>query len=99
MTTLRLYLRAGWPDHEPALPWSLLGSKGEARAEGDAAAGCWPIAEQCELILPAGQTLFSTVKLPPGVRDLNATLIGYAREEQLANDPAANLYALGPLAA
>lgn len=99
MTTLRLYLRAGWPANDPALPWSLLGGKGDPLAEGDDAPGRWPHAEQCELILPAGQTLFSTVKLPPGVRDLSANLIGFALEEQLANDPAANLYALGPLTA
>lgn len=98
MTILRLYLHPGWPDNGMPLPWSHLDAKGETIAHGEDAPARWPAAKQCELILPAGQTLFSTVKLPPGVRELNANLIGFALEEQLANDPAANLYALGPQA-
>jgi len=79
-----------------ALPWSLLNQQGETAAHGEDAPARWPAAAQCELILPAGQTLFSRVKLPPGIKAFDASLIGFALEEQLANDPAANLYALGP---
>ncbi|UGA39340.1 hypothetical protein JOS77_07270 [Chromobacterium haemolyticum] len=53
MTTLRLYLRAGWPDSEPGLPWALLGARGEPSAQGDSAPAGWPRADRCELILPA----------------------------------------------
>ena len=62
MTTLRLYLRAGWPDSEPGLPWALLGARGEVSAQGDGAPAGWPRADRCELILPAGRTLFTQAR-------------------------------------
>ncbi|MBM2885117.1 hypothetical protein JFK97_12020 [Chromobacterium phragmitis] len=99
MTTLRLYLRAGWPDSEPGLPWALLGARGELAAQGDSAPGGWPKADHCELVLPAGRTLFSEVKLPDAVKQPTPAVIGFALEERLGNDPAANLYALGDAAA
>ncbi|XLM20313.1 type II secretion system protein GspL, partial [Chromobacterium piscinae] len=95
MTTLRLYLRAGWPDSEPGLPWALLGARGELAAQGDSAPGGWPKADHCELVLPAGRTLFSEVKLPDAVKQPTPAVIGFALEERLGNDPGANLYALG----
>lgn len=95
MTTLRLYLRAGWPDSEPGLPWALLGARGELAAQGDSAPGGWPKADHCELVLPAGRTLFAEVKLPDAVKQPTPAVIGFALEERLGNDPAANLYALG----
>ncbi|UTH72284.1 type II secretion system protein GspL [Chromobacterium sp. IIBBL 290-4] len=95
MTTLRLYLRPGWPDSEPGLPWALLNARGEPAAQGDSAPGGWPKAEHCELVLPAGRTLFTDVKLPDAVKQPAAAVVGFALEERLGNDPAANLYALG----
>ena len=94
MSVLRLYLRPGWPDSEPGLPWALLGSQGQCLQQGDGSPSAWPRADQLELVLPAGSTLFTAVTLPPG-RELKPAVIGYALEEQLANDPAANLYAVG----
>lgn len=94
MSVLRLYLRPGWPDSEPGLPWALLGSQGQCLDEGDGSPAAWPRADQLELVLPAGTTLFTSVALPAG-RELKPAVIGYALEEQLANDPAANLYAVG----
>nr|WP_199066319.1 type II secretion system protein GspL [Chromobacterium sp. ASV5] len=99
MTTLRLYLRTGWPDSEPGLPWALLGARGELSAQGDSVPASWPRADRCELVLPAGRTLFSRLKLPDGVKQPTAAMIGFALEEGLANDPAANLYALGGVGA
>ncbi|WP_434633051.1 type II secretion system protein GspL [Chromobacterium sp. CV08] len=98
MTTLRLYLRAGWPDSEPGLPWALLGARGELSAQGDSAPGGWPKADQCELVLPIGRTLFTDVKLPDAVKQQAPAIVGFALEEGLANDPGANLYALGAAA-
>ncbi|AXE34541.1 type II secretion system protein GspL [Chromobacterium phragmitis] len=95
MTTLRLYLRPGWPDSEPGLPWALLNARGELSAQGDSAPGDWPKADQCELVLPAGRTLFAEVKLPDAVKQPTPAVVGFALEESLANDPGANLYALG----
>lgn len=94
MSVLRLYLRPGWPDSEPGLPWALLGSQGQCLQQGDGSPSAWPRADQLELVLPGGSTLFTAVALPPG-RELKPAVIGYALEEQLANDPAANLYAVG----
>lgn len=94
MSVLRLYLRPGWPDSEPGLPWAWLDRQGQCREQGDGAPSSWPRSEQLELVLPAGSTLFIAASLPPG-RDLKPAVIGYALEEQLANDPAANLYAVG----
>ncbi|MFC4488274.1 type II secretion system protein GspL [Chromobacterium aquaticum] len=95
MTTLRLYLRAGWPDSEPGLPWALLGARGEVSAQGDGAPAGWPRADRCELILPAGRTLFTQARLPDAVKQPTAAVLGFALEEGLINDPAANLYAVG----
>ncbi|OHX12870.1 type II secretion system protein GspL [Chromobacterium sphagni] len=95
MTTLRLYLRTGWPDSEPGLPWALLGARGELSAQGDSAPSGWPRADHCELVLPAGRTLFAEVRLPEAVKQPTPAVMGFALEERLANDPAANLYALG----
>lgn len=95
MTTLRLYLRPGWPDSEPGLPWALLNARGELSAQGDSVPGGWPKADQCELVLPAGRTLFTEVKLPDAVKQPTPAVMGFALEEGLANDPGANLYALG----
>lgn len=95
MTILRLFLAPGWPDSGAALQWALLDGKGALQAHGHDEAARWPAAEQCELVLPAGQTVFRSVRLPAGLREVNATVIGFALEEQLANDPAANAYALG----
>jgi general secretion pathway protein L len=95
MTILRLFLSPGWPDSGGTLQWALLDSKGTLQGHGHDEAAHWPAAEQCELVLPAGQTVFRRVRLPAGLREVNATVIGFALEEQLANDPAANAYALG----
>lgn len=95
MTTLRLYLRAGWPDSEPGLPWALLGARGEPSAQGDSAPAGWPRADRCELILPAGRTLFTQARLPASVKQPTAAMMGFALEEGLINDPSANLYAIG----
>ncbi|KZE86328.1 hypothetical protein KIF53_16200 [Chromobacterium subtsugae] len=96
MTTLRLYLRAGWPDSEPGLPWALLGARGELSAQGDSAPGGWPKADHCELVLPAGRTLFAEARLPDAVKQPTPAVMGFALEEGLGNDPGANLYAPGP---
>ena len=94
MSILRLYLRTGWPDSEPGLPWALLDAQGQCQRHGDDVPAQWPRANQLELVLPAGMTLFTRVALPDG-RELKPAVIGYALEEQLGNDPAANLYVLG----
>lgn len=94
MTILRLYLRPGWPDDAAELPWALIDAQGRNLADGDTGPGAWPQAADVELILPAGRTLFTRVTLPPAARERQAELIGFALEERLANDPAANVYAL-----
>lgn len=94
MSVLRLYWRPGWPDSEPGLPWAWLDRHGQCREQGDGPPSAWPRSEQLELVLPAGRTLFIAASLPAG-RELKPAVIGYALEEQLGNDPAANLYAPG----
>lgn len=94
MSVLRLYLRPGWPDSEPGLPWAWLDRQGQCTTQGDGPPSSWPRSEKLELVLPAGSTLFIAASLPAG-RELKPAVIGYALEEQLGNDPTANLYALG----
>ncbi|MCW3479874.1 type II secretion system protein GspL [Neisseriaceae bacterium JH1-16] len=97
MTILRLLLAPGWPDSAANLPWALLDAHGARRDSGDCAPSGWPAATELELVLPAGRTLFTAVKLPDGQRDPTPQLIGFALEDQLANDPSANLYLAGKL--
>ncbi|VEB45056.1 Uncharacterised protein [Chromobacterium violaceum] len=59
----------------------MLGARGELSAQGDSAPGGWPKAEQCELVLPAGRTLFTDVKLPDAVKQPTPAVIGFALEE------------------
>lgn len=95
MTTLRLYLRPGWPESEAALPWALLDSHGALTHSGDSTPEHWPRAERIELIIPSGRTLFTQVRLPTTTRQPAQNVIGFALEEGLVNDPVANLYCLG----
>ncbi|MGL6071786.1 type II secretion system protein GspL [Craterilacuibacter sp.] len=98
MTVLRLMLRSSWPDSEPGLAWALIATSGEQLQAGDDAPAHWPKSNSTELILPAGQTLFTRIKLPQASRERQLAAAGFALEEQLAGDPAANLYALGGMA-
>jgi len=95
MTILRLYLTPGWPDDAVNLPWALLDAQGARRDSGDTAPSSWPAASELELVLPAGRTLFTEVRLPDGQREPTPQLVGFALEDQLANDPSANLYRVG----
>ncbi|RQW28090.1 hypothetical protein EHS17_06890 [Rhodobacteraceae bacterium CH30] len=95
MTVLRLMLRPSWPDSEPGLAWALIAASGECLGTGDDSPAHWPASNSTELILPAGLTLFTRVKLPQASRERQLAAAGFALEEQLASDPAANLYAIG----
>lgn len=98
MSVLRIYWQAAWPDVFEALDWALLDKQGSLLAQGHDAVAAWPEASRLELVLPAGHTLFVAASLPPG-RQLQGEALGFALEEQLANDPAANLYQIGALLA
>ena len=98
MTTLRLFLDESWPDGDAALDWVLLAGDGSVRTHGRGAAADWPAAPAHELILPAGRTLFSRALLPASTRQGGASLFGFALEDSLLNDPAANLYLAGAAA-
>ncbi|NDV13356.1 type II secretion system protein GspL [Crenobacter caeni] len=98
MSILRLMYRPAWPDSEMALPWVLLGERGERLDGGDDEPAAWPRTGETELVLPAGQTVFLRAALPKASRERMQAAAGYALEERLANDVQANLYALGPAA-
>lgn len=94
MSVLRLYWQPGWPDASTMLPWAWLDHRGQCVEQGEGGPAAWPRADRLELVLPAGMTLFASVRLPGG-RELRQTALGYALEAQLGNDPAANVYVCG----
>ncbi|WP_028537150.1 type II secretion system protein GspL [Paludibacterium yongneupense] len=99
MITLRLFFDDGWPDAVPVLDWTLLASDGEPARSGQGAVGDWPDARVHELVLPAGRTLFARAALPASTRQSSGALLGFALEERLLNEPSANLYLAGSIAA
>lgn len=92
-TTLRVYLRPGWPDLDATMAWAALDGRGAVSSRGDCAPGGWPKTDRLELVLPAGRTVFNELVLPAGVRQLKESALGYALEEGLCNDPMHNLFA------
>lgn len=90
-TTLRIYL-SGCANQDSA-SWALFNPQWQLTAQGKSDTR-WPKAKWTELVLPAGHTRFTQLELPPMRQPNNATL-GFALEDQLANDPANNAYLLG----
>lgn len=95
MTTLRLYLKPGGGDSITVFPWAVLDQRGLLIEKGESTADGWPRAEQVELIIASGYTLFTQVQLPISGRQITQNLIAYALEDTLGNEPSENLYCLG----
>lgn len=101
MSLLRIHIPSFWPDAEPAaaVPWCLLGARGERLASGSSTVGSLPAADACELIIPAESVLLTRAALPPGSRQKMRQMLPYAIEDKLVAEPDAVHVAAGSILA
>jgi type II secretion system protein L len=94
MPILRLYLS------EQGLAagacWALRDARGRVLDSGDQN-DPWPKARTTELVVAAGNTLFTELALPAGISARHADVLGYALEARLVNQPEDNLFLGGKI--
>ncbi len=94
-TLLRLYLPAAWPERQTQCEWELLGKGGTRLHMGNSEPRHWPVSDRLELILSAEQCLYLSLPLPKSGRARTPEVVGYALEEHLLGDVAAEHFVIG----